>query len=538
MRHLSLTGRLTTNYANDLVLGRQGNQVVMRPIAHRLTTELGVAIGLLGWLEVGLAMPFYLQQGSEGYQTGSPGQVKQGTLNSTLVGDMRLVVKARILDNRRFSGFGLAGVLELSLPTGSRDQLAGDASVTFTPRVVVDYRTKNGFVIALNLAYRLRGEETFYSLTIDDEIRVSLGTEVPLFFGGLALIGEALFVAGIPQFSQGGGVTGQRNLSTELRTGLRWRHDSGAIVTLGAGFGVTGGFGAPDLRLFLDVSFGRNVADGKADASLEEGYLTAVAKGKRVVIVQKDPSTGSPPNKRVVSRQPPPVRGVTAPPPVKVAKLDPKAFDKGVASDPDRDGDGIPDSLDKCPNEPEDFDSFQDTDGCPDPDNDKDGIPDALDKCPLKKETINGVEDDDGCPDKGKSKVVLVKGSIKILDKVYFNSGKDTLQKRSFPILRQVSSFLKANWQIRKVLIEGHTDSRGDKEMNVDLSERRARRVMAFLISQGVSRRILKAKGYGPKIPIASNRTGAGRAKNRRVAFKVLQVFVPKQTTSGKGGQP
>jgi outer membrane protein OmpA-like peptidoglycan-associated protein len=104
--------------------------------------------------------------------------------------------------------------------------------------------------------------------------------------------------------------------------------------------------------------------------------------------------------------------------------------------------------------------------------------------------------------------------------------------------LRQVSSFLKANWQIRKVLIEGHTDSRGDKEMNVDLSERRARRVMAFLISQGVSRRILKAKGYGPTSAIASNRTGAGRAKNRRVAFKVLQVFVPKQTTSGKGGQP
>lgn len=74
----------------------------------------------------------------------------------------------------------------------------------------------------------------------------------------------------------------------------------------------------------------------------------------------------------------------------------------GFAFEPspmDRDGDGIPDYADACPDEPEDFDRFEDSDGCPDPDNDKDGILDRDDECPLTPEDMDGVEDEDGCPD-------------------------------------------------------------------------------------------------------------------------------------------
>jgi len=67
--------------------------------------------------------------------------------------------------------------------------------------------------------------------------------------------------------------------------------------------------------------------------------------------------------------------------------------------DLDNDNDGIPDTADKCPNEPEDKDGFQDADGCPDPDNDGDGIPDAADKCPMEPEDKDGFQDEDGCPD-------------------------------------------------------------------------------------------------------------------------------------------
>ena len=65
----------------------------------------------------------------------------------------------------------------------------------------------------------------------------------------------------------------------------------------------------------------------------------------------------------------------------------------------DKDGDGIPNTLDACREEPEDIDGFEDEDGCPDPDNDDDGIPDIVDQCPNEPEDIDGFEDEDGCPD-------------------------------------------------------------------------------------------------------------------------------------------
>jgi outer membrane protein OmpA-like peptidoglycan-associated protein/outer membrane protein W len=73
--------------------------------------------------------------------------------------------------------------------------------------------------------------------------------------------------------------------------------------------------------------------------------------------------------------------------------------DEDGCPDLDNDSDGIPDAQDKCPNDPEDKDGFQDEDGCPDPDNDGDGIPDAQDKCPLEPEDKDGFQDEDGCPD-------------------------------------------------------------------------------------------------------------------------------------------
>ena len=71
----------------------------------------------------------------------------------------------------------------------------------------------------------------------------------------------------------------------------------------------------------------------------------------------------------------------------------------GTFGKDDRDGDGILDTRDMCPDDPEDFDGFTDDDGCPDPDNDADGILDIDDMCPNNAENQNGVQDDDGCPD-------------------------------------------------------------------------------------------------------------------------------------------
>jgi len=134
------------------------------------------------------------------------------------------------------------------------------------------------------------------------------------------------------------------------------------------------------------------------------------------------------------------------------------------------------------------------------------------------------VLDDDGCPDKGRAKVAIKAGKVEIDERVFFTTGSDQLKPVSHDILRQVASVLKANWHVRRLRVEGHTDSRGDKEMNVDLSERRARRVRGFLLLQGVASHRLESKGYGPTRPVSTNRRARGRAKNRRVEFTILKV--------------
>ena len=71
----------------------------------------------------------------------------------------------------------------------------------------------------------------------------------------------------------------------------------------------------------------------------------------------------------------------------------------GSGCEGDRDGDGVVDTLDKCPDIPEDFDNENDDDGCPDFDRDKDGVPDDRDKCPSQPEDKDGFQDQDGCPE-------------------------------------------------------------------------------------------------------------------------------------------
>lgn len=189
----------------------------------------------------------------------------------------------------------------------------------------------------------------------------------------------------------------------------------------------------------------------------------------------------------------------------------------------DTDGDGLLDNVDRCPKEKEDLDGFEDDDGCPDLDNDKDGVPDDKDKCPDEPETINGYKDEDGCPDKGKVVVIVRKEKIEILEKVYFATGKAIIMRQSFSLLNQVAQVIRAHEDIKKIQVEGHTDSQGGDKPNQRLSQRRADAVRLYLIGRGVRPERLVALGYGEEKPIASNNTAAGREQNRRVEFVILE---------------
>lgn len=209
---------------------------------------------------------------------------------------------------------------------------------------------------------------------------------------------------------------------------------------------------------------------------------------------------------------------------------------------PDKDGDGLSDALDSCIDQPEDVDGFEDTDGCPDPDDDKDGVLDGSDKCPREAGPVenkgcpdtdrdgDGVVDRlDNCPDepgtaanhgcKKKQLAMITQTSIKILDKVYFNTNKATIQKRSNRLLDNVALVIKNHPEIPTIRIEGHTDDKGKDDYNKDLSQRRADRVRLYLIDKGVPEDRLEAVGFGEEKPVADNSTAKGRAANRRVEF-------------------
>ena len=112
---------------------------------------------------------------------------------------------------------------------------------------------------------------------------------------------------------------------------------------------------------------------------------------------------------------------------------------------------------------------------------------------------------------------------IDIPEKIQFDTGKATLKKVSFKVLDHVAKVMTDRPGVKKVQIEGHTDSVGDAERNRVLSQARAQSVMEYLVKKGIAATRLVAKGYGPDKPIGPNETEVGREANRRVEFIILE---------------
>ncbi len=218
----------------------------------------------------------------------------------------------------------------------------------------------------------------------------------------------------------------------------------------------------------------------------------------------------------------------------------------------DRDGDGISDDRDQCPDEPEDRDGFQDSDGCPDPDNDQDGVPDEIDKCPDlpgpaefegcpdtdldtvpdhldKCPEIPGPPENDGCEFEEGPNVEIESDRIRIKGNINFETNSSTIRQDSFAMLDEVAKVLGDNPGLGPVLIEGHTDSVGPAPYNQRLSEARAKAVLDYLVKKGIDPKRLRSTGHGEEKPIADNATITGRAKNRRTDFRLVvdEVEVP-----------
>lgn len=235
----------------------------------------------------------------------------------------------------------------------------------------------------------------------------------------------------------------------------------------------------------------------------------------------------------------------------------------------------------------EDWDGFEDDDGCLDPDNDQDGFADLEDLCPTQPGS------DQGCPapqgaalthalpdvervdprrllpapkppralDNGSCKLsqqvdcstvapipsapprpqqVLIDGDKLVLSgRIFFETNEAIIQPRSYELLREVAQVIVAHEeQWVGVVVEGHTDDQGDAAANLLLSERRARQVALFLVEQGVNPSQLKAQGFGETRPLRHNETELGRALNRRVELRILHRTPSSPSTLAAADEP
>ncbi|NLR63534.1 OmpA family protein [Chitinophaga varians] len=161
-------------------------------------------------------------------------------------------------------------------------------------------------------------------------------------------------------------------------------------------------------------------------------------------------------------------------------------------------------------------------------DSDGDGVSDFFDKCPGTP--ANTAVDGAGCPlpapviEKKEEKVVITEEDTRIvkeaIQNLEFDFAKATIKAHSYPALDRVAELLKRkNLNLK---LSGHTDNVGSKERNLALSRERAESVKSYLVAKGVNASKIEAVGYGMTQPIASNKTAAGRQKNRRVEFTIF----------------
>lgn len=509
------------NFADDVLEVRDAgfDTTFNRIIESQVGFDIIGAIGLRDTFEIGIVLPFtpYRNHGGEP-PPNVPTDLVPSDLSGAALGDIRLMPKVKIPGLPDSIQMALSA--PLTLPTGKGDQFYGEGSVGIEPRLLFTYLLSNGTAIAANLGFRVRSEKKFLNLVLGNEITFGAGTRYPFKLAGkqFAAVGTIVGSAGLSE-------TNQEEVPLELLVGGEFHPIDNLRVGVAGGPGLTRGYGTPDFRLLANVSYRRRPKEKPPcpygpDSEDIDGYqdddacedpdndddgiaddIDMCPNEKETFNGDKD-DDGCPEDPRLKNREPLPELEVVD----------------------DKDGDGIEGRDDLCPDKPEDKDGHADLDGCPDPDNDDDGILDVDDACPLRAEVINGNEDTDGCPDQGKALVQLTVKKLVILDKVYFDTNKATIKERSFNVLDQVAATLRANKQITKLRIEGHTDSHGKDAYNMTLSQNRTQSVKQYLINKGIDADRMEAKGFGETRFIDTNKTKKGRANNRRVEFVITEI--------------
>jgi outer membrane protein OmpA-like peptidoglycan-associated protein len=187
---------------------------------------------------------------------------------------------------------------------------------------------------------------------------------------------------------------------------------------------------------------------------------------------------------------------------------------KALAGCPDADADGVANAQDECPNEAGPVAN----NGCPWKDGDSDGVLDKDDNCPTEAGTVAN----NGCPEMISTDELQTK-LTSYARTINFSLGKSDFKQSAYPTLKAITAILK-EYPTANFVVEGHRDSTGtNKNFNQLLSERRAQKVVDYLVENGVAADRLTSIGFGENNPIESNMTAAGRTANRRVEVKLAE---------------
>jgi outer membrane protein OmpA-like peptidoglycan-associated protein len=442
-------------------------------VAHRLTLHALVALELARRLKLDVDVPVIVDQGGAALPT-----VDAAAPTATAIGDVRIGARLELL-RQRGAWPAAALALDLWTPTATASAYVGTGSARFAPSIVVGAAGLH-FAYGAWVAERLAADAGGSNLLGGDtDFGAGLALKLARFTLGLEGYGYVATTTQTVAFT-GPGATGGREESPHGAEGLlEARAVLGPLeLGLGAGPGFGHGVGTPRLRLVAMVGFTPPPPRADDDEDDADRRARLAAAGATSIVA---------------------------------SGVEPAA--KALA---DRDGDGIPDVDDRCPDVPG-VDSLDPARvGCP-LDTDGDGVPDADDACPRDKGEPSSDPKQSGCP-----RGARVEGAqIVITEQVRFATGSDVIERESYAVLDQVLRVLEAHPEIARLAVDGHTDDVGRAQANVALSQRRAVSVVRWFTERGVDARRLEARGFGPRRPLEAAKTPEARAKNRRVEFQI-----------------
>jgi OmpA-OmpF porin, OOP family len=481
--HLVPGAALVFSWAREPLVIQSGGQTVPggRLVHRQFWAFLQGSMGLSDRLLLDVAAPVAL------YQSGSPYLASLPEVSAAALGDLRLGARTPLW---RAGPLDLAAALALWLPTGSTGAFASDGGVRLQPQLVAAGR--HGAVEyggAVGLLYR----------ESSDRVVARVGTAVTFSAAGAWRRGP--WRVG-PELYGRYQLEGTATSPVEALLGGHWARgaiDAGVAI----GTGLDRAPGAAPLRVVAQVAWRPPVppagpspdelARQAADRAAAERLAAEQAEAARLAAEQEAARQAE--AARLASQEA--AASADAAEAARLAAEQEAARQAEAARlaaeqarrTADGDGDGTPDVKDACPDRPGVADADPARNGCPAP--------------PLVK---------------------LTRERIEILQSVQFEKASDVIRPESRPLLTEVAKLLVAHPELTRVAVEGHSDAKGARDFNVSLSRLRALAVQRWLVEQGaVDEARLSAEGHGPDRPIASNDGEEGRARNRRVEFRIVE---------------